>query len=436
MGMPVRRGTARGASDIEPIRCTKCGGVVPLADAEHEQCPYCGNRTALPEEYRAAFRAQRDDGPTRARAEQTYRELSRRPSLVLRACAILFSGWTWLATGGLMVVAAMATADAGLLLIGVALHEHLLDVEPRSSVERWMLAGTIGLLALGTVLGAYGRKKALSTAALQAALSAHPPAREGGPAECRICGAPLSVPTDALGVRCTYCGSDNLVAAPAKWLRKVVATTLEVAQRAADAARALTEEHQRLRKSALVRAGVTVGAFLALIGLLELTLPPHLKERDPNHFGNAYGPRFSDHLTPRTLVRRVAVAHQRSWGLYVPGPGLGACAPETPLRVRQDECDAGVCTVWLFAALRRGDKLTLRSSTLPAGTRVRFKRHHIKGANWPMRPSESFGTVEAEDTIGGAHVATLTATWSSWYEIALFVPESSSDKATLCIEVQ
>lgn len=50
-------------ASVEPIKCAKCGGVVPLADAEHEQCPYCGNRAEIPETYRAAFRARRDDAP-------------------------------------------------------------------------------------------------------------------------------------------------------------------------------------------------------------------------------------------------------------------------------------------------------------------------------------------------------------------------------------
>ena len=49
---------------------------------------------------------------------------------------------------------------------------------------------------------------------LRMRLAAGRPVQPGGPATCRGCGAALDVPPGALGVRCTYCQTDNVVAIP------------------------------------------------------------------------------------------------------------------------------------------------------------------------------------------------------------------------------
>jgi hypothetical protein len=55
---------------------------------------------------------------------------------------------------------------------------------------------------------------------LQANLAARPPQQPGFPSTCRQCGAALDVAPGQLGVRCAYCGSDNLVALPAAWVER------------------------------------------------------------------------------------------------------------------------------------------------------------------------------------------------------------------------
>ncbi len=417
--------------DLEPIHCPECGGIVPLADAEHARCPYCGHATDLPEDYRAAFRAEQDDAPTRERAEKLYRKLSRRPSAILRACAIVFSGWFWLGAGGVLMMGAMAISFATQFLYYVLLHTQPFEVAPHNITEPLLLGETVGLLVLGTVLGVYGRRKTLSTSELQAALAARPPSREGGPAECRVCGAPLSVPVDALGVRCTYCGSDNLVEVPREWLRTIVSTTTQVEKRAEDAARAMDEEHRRLRKSAWVRTGATLAGLGAYLGLIFSMLPSGGPARNTTRFSRQDGLDYAHDAASRMLFRRTTILYERAWHDYEPGPRAGQCAP---VPVEKQECSGGQCTLHLFAALHRGDRLSLRSPTLPANTRIRFERHHLIGANWPNNPSEPFGPIEAEGTIGGAHAAALQARWSSFYELAVFVPERSRDDVTLCVE--
>ncbi len=61
------------------------------------------------------------------------------------------------------------------------------------------------------VLLRYCRKSTAAITRLQEALGARPPAQPGGAATCRDCGAALDVPPGALGVRCMYCRTDNLV---------------------------------------------------------------------------------------------------------------------------------------------------------------------------------------------------------------------------------
>ena len=59
---------------------------------------------------------------------------------------------------------------------------------------------------------------------VHASLAAGEPERPGGPSLCRNCGGALDVPGGALGVQCTYCRADNLVALPKAWVAHVRTT--------------------------------------------------------------------------------------------------------------------------------------------------------------------------------------------------------------------
>jgi hypothetical protein len=64
---------------------------------------------------------------------------------------------------------------------------------------------------LPRTLGIYAHRRAGGRRILLAGLIARPPKSPGGPAGCRLCGAPLDVARGALVVRCVHCGADSAV---------------------------------------------------------------------------------------------------------------------------------------------------------------------------------------------------------------------------------
>jgi hypothetical protein len=320
---------------------------------------------------------------------------------------------------------------------GVPFHVHVYDTVSEGAKNLFVLGGMTGVILVGTTLGVYGRRRALSTAALQAALSARAPTRPGGPAECRVCGGPLRVPEDALGVRCLYCRTDNLVAASTGWLRQRVEATAGVARQVEQAAADLAAERRELRRAVRWRVGVTAAVIGGLLGLLALAVRRPDYPRSTAALGTSYS--YRDHMgEPRTLLRRGHLARMKGWGPEESVPlASSPCATELPFSLGREQCDAGGCVVWLFAAVRRGETVTLRSATFPEGTTLRSYRHEIPWAIWPKKQDEPFGPLEAEVALGPAHPATLRPAWSSWYEWQIRLPAEAAGKAqTLCASVE
>ena len=104
----------------------------------------------------------------------------------------------------------------------------------------------------------------VSRAGLQAALASSPPSTQGGPALCRQCGAALAVPPGALGVRCDYCGADNLVAVPTAWLEATKKVDKALVNEERSALQAEAEARRSLRWSL---------AWRFLICVLSLSVP-------------------------------------------------------------------------------------------------------------------------------------------------------------------
>ncbi|HTJ42879.1 MAG TPA: hypothetical protein VL463_12335 [Kofleriaceae bacterium] len=210
-----------------PLRCPSCGAPVPLADGDVATCVFCKAEVPLPQELRALRDADQQGRADRAEAEALYRSLGKPPSTILRAwvgAAELFAG----ALAGLLMLLfwlSSATIVLSGLLLELVLHWIAplvrIDLIDRFGGGTTYAGFVVAVVMLGLFpkwLVGYLDQSAKIRVSLQANLAARPPERVGFPSTCRECGAALAVPPGALGVRCAFCGSDNLVALPREWL--------------------------------------------------------------------------------------------------------------------------------------------------------------------------------------------------------------------------
>ncbi|MGE5181126.1 MAG: hypothetical protein ACM31C_03645 [Acidobacteriota bacterium] len=435
---------------LEILRCSSCSAPVALADAATVRCTSCGADVVVPQSHRDAFAKMRRDSEARGEANALYARLGEPPRL-LRVIGVVFdpSGATKRLTGSrhvllrgvgwyykwvLMLLAPwvfLAVAAVAILLvvrlIGAYHHANVIETLSASTRDWIELPVPIAAALAGTGLGVYGRRKAISRHRLQAALAARPPSHDGGPSSCRACGAPLSVAGDALGVRCVYCGADNLVALPREWLAQLGATTAAVSDEITVAGAELARQQKRLRRSAWLHVGAVAGALAIFMGIslaagTDDPVLDHVEPSWPSFVGD-----------PRPLVRRDVTVHPpahaggRPWRTLsddVATIRFDRCP--VSVAVPAADCDGGTCTLRLYAALRHGETAAL---TVDPPAHVRVEDH--TGFPWPRSPDARFGDVVADVTAGKL---TFEVEWSSWHELAVIVP-ATTRSLSLCFAV-
>jgi LSD1 subclass zinc finger protein len=242
MGKKARARAARLAPDaaappvetaVAPLVCPSCGAPVPLGPGDVMTCVFCKATVPLPDEYRAVRDAQSQESADRDAAEALYRKLGKPPSTALRA---------WVSAGELLAGATLAIivgilylSAALIFLAGFALELVMHWIAPLIGIDfidrfgggTAYMGFAIAVIGLGLFpkwLVGYLDASAAIRHTLQASLAARPPEKVGFPSTCRACGAALAVPPGALGVRCAYCQTDNLVALPREWVRGVAAS--------------------------------------------------------------------------------------------------------------------------------------------------------------------------------------------------------------------
>lgn len=226
--VPLETDAIQGPA-VEPLRCPSCNAPVPLGDGETATCAHCQTAVPLPEKYRVLRDVDKERTSDRDRAEQLYKKLGSPPSPLLRTWASLAA----LAAGAVFgtVIAIATVFSAAFLLAGFALELvcHALAGPLGIDLIDRFGGGTVyaGFLVIAVVGGlvpnwlvGYLDSLAQLKHSLQVNLAAIPPQQAGFPSTCRGCGAALDVPTGAHGVRCPYCGADNIVSLPPEWLSR------------------------------------------------------------------------------------------------------------------------------------------------------------------------------------------------------------------------
>jgi len=207
------------AAELSPdiLRCTNCGAPQAPLDRERMPCPFCGQDLVMPKALREKLHALRELEKTDAPNTRAIERLLSQPSARWAARVL------WLGRKLLVLV-----QPAVVVYFGVLLHhqtetvgssgEYGIQVVRTTPGDDTLLLYDSAILALllvvvfwvvwATLSAYFANRKALRLLAEN--FGAVPPTKPGAPSTCRQCGAPLASESNALLVRCAYCGAENV----------------------------------------------------------------------------------------------------------------------------------------------------------------------------------------------------------------------------------
>lgn len=401
------------SAQLEVLACSQCGAQVALSDQPTTRCVYCQTELEVPPAYREAAQLAAREVENDALTREAFRSLGRPPGWVLRTIDGIMRGLP-----GTMLAIGFAVWTC------VALINWCLDrAEPWFHVNAWdwleqdeqsliCWSSCFALLLTVYVLGAFGRRRVTELRSLQRALAARPPVRRGGPSMCRHCGAPLSVPKNASGVRCAYCRCDNLVKIPEGWLERQRGAVMRVSNEAKSALQAHRAELRRLR----LRLALRIVLIAALASVFLAGTVSRLLHGAPGIF---------DLRTALNGPRELFDVRAGAALLGTPGPA----APRVPLEecrspylIHANEemsCLGDECFVGWFVALRAGESLVVSPRTTGS---VAFFAHY-KNTGWTAAygRAEYWGERRAQQAVTADRPANFRAPSTSWYRVELRV---------------
>ena len=415
------------AQALAVLKCPRCGAAVAVAHEAQTRCAFCGDQVEIPEAYRAAGLVAQREVEADELTRRAFRTFGRPPSIGLRAIDFLTSGCLQVGVTIFLCVAGTVRA-ANWLLDQCTPWFHL-------NAWDWFAPAELNLLVWGTafavlltlfVLGAFGRRRVNSLRALHQALAARPPARPGGPAECRQCGAPLSVPADALGVRCAYCRTDNLLAIPAAWLSKKRRAVAHVVREAKSVLGEYRAENRRL----YLRLGLRLGL---IGGVAALTMTRTVREVFAGNRGN------SDLRAALRAPRELFDIRAGAALLGTPSDPcatvpVNQCRSRYVLHLADDiHCLFERCTGGWFVALRAGELLEVAPS---AAGRARLVAHY-KDRGWTASYGRAayWGDELASADVGPGRAARFRAPNTSWYRLELELSPVTED-VSICAKIE
>ncbi len=379
-----RTEAAAVALKVQPLKCPNCNGPVPLGEADTVSCPFCGQSVAIPPEHIALRKAEGQRANLEAELTELYAGIGKPPGLLLRAwgsaigqlvitigkvLSVLFLVWVFLigvvwharkSIDDLKTLGAVLMLPFGALFLVVwLLARGLHSLAPLFGfdfIDLYSFAGTLFVLgvaayvvvSLPLALFRFAESFAKVRQRLQACLAAKPPRAQGGPSECRQCGAALSVTAGALGARCLYCKADNLLALPASWVAHVIDQTKTFHLHVESA---VEEEHSCRSEASSHSRTILFGSLalpIVLGGLGWLFQAAHLVEYHANW--------------------QTTVAATRDFTPH-------------PCTLLDGNCDGNRSDLF-DVALRRGETLVLGFDSDPSGVEVRRLEGGGKSVDW------------------------------------------------------
>ena len=226
---------------LAPLRCAACGACVSLGQRALARCAYCATETPVPAEYGHLQRAAQSFAQNRELARELYARIGAPPGRMATLIAA-GAGGTARVGGRVLLVMSLVGMFTGPFIIVPFMGLFYCLGYPVAKLVRgfYALAGdpiagplpalivilptlfvAVPAIAIPAIKWRKERELTDVRRDVHASLAANPPERPGGPSLCRSCGGALDVPSGALGVPCTYCKADNLVALPERWVKHV-----------------------------------------------------------------------------------------------------------------------------------------------------------------------------------------------------------------------
>lgn len=404
----------------------------PSEDGAHVTCRFCGGATTIEDGGAAMVREQR----SRKEAEALYARLGKPPSWSQRFAVVLVNWKLWLVGLPFMVVllARLAELPSGVVERWWERHRHARLVHVASPAMGWLLTvGWAGGLAILLLVWSLFGERIDARRDLQAALASKPPRTPGGPSRCHHCDAALDVPPNTPGVRCPYCGADNLLELPAAWIAKASHIDSKLRLDTAIARSRAIEGRRRVIRAALWRVPLVIGV-LVLVGL------PAVHRRD------AFGWRDARYRADKELGLYMLVIHHdhaeptMQLRPYVACDDAGArraLAAKARLAVEDTTmCEQGVCTGAAMFALAHGERLRLVWAT-PGAMRVRVglaDRNYLGGPGvlWDGFGDEIVTQSLAAGTAGTTAIETPIEL-GGWYKVDLRAVAGSGVAVEPCV---
>ncbi|HET6979899.1 MAG TPA: hypothetical protein VFI24_26440 [Pyrinomonadaceae bacterium] len=235
-------------SKLAPLLCVNCNAPLVVVDTPSLVCSFCGAANEIPHVYREELQLARNlDSATREAAAQWTRLAHIKVPRWGLICAVIAPFVLMTSSLAILLTAAL------LRLLSVHTLPGLLAVVWLTLIPAQLLAANVAMKNI-LVSGATN---------VGAAFAASPPSSPGEPPHCRQCGAPLSVRTDDILVRCIYCEAESIVQ-----LDTLAMETLRT--RVVSAQASLAEAMSALTKHASLASLETRGRTYVIAGLLVL----------------------------------------------------------------------------------------------------------------------------------------------------------------------
>jgi hypothetical protein len=239
--------TSETRQRLAPLQCVNCNAPLVVVDAPSLVCRFCKANNVVPQVYRDELRLTRDlDSATREAAEQW-----------LRLAHIKAPRWWFICVAVLPFV--LLIAGLVILLVAALLRVVSVAALPALLACVWLPLIPAQLLAANVAM-----KNILVSGATSvgAAFAARPPSTPGAPPNCRQCGAPLSVQSDDVVVRCVYCEADSIVLLDEVAMKNLRTRVASAQASLVEAMSAVTKRARLARVETFGRAGVIAGLLV------------------------------------------------------------------------------------------------------------------------------------------------------------------------------
>jgi hypothetical protein len=388
----------------------------PAGEGTQVACTSCGRQTSVDTGSDAVLAEQR----SRAEAETLYAKLGRPPRWSQRVATYLVSWKLWVIGFPFLIGILVSISQVPENWVQGA-YEHLFHarlMHVASPIVGALLSRIfIVVISIGLLVWSLLGERIDARRDLQAMLAAKPRLTPSGAARCRHCDAPLEVPDSALGMRCNYCGADNLVVLPPAWIARARKTDVKLRLTTKLTRERATIARRRVLNAALWRTP------LVLLLLLFLVLPAIRARHEAS-----WSDMRSDGVVLYTVEHKEARLELRSTSTCARHKHFKESSFDT---LASKDCDSLGCQSYAMIPLRRGETLhTIRSGPGDVAVRIALAPRYARG---PGGCWEDCGDNVLHEMLPETELAQRIEI-TGWYLVHLFSRSHDAVTVELCVD--